>query len=101
MLLRCVRVDALCRRALGIGSATARPLIGRALLRLGFPVVPDLLEAVLERAVGHAMGALPFAIFLDRRVVSFGECALRLGARLLQRARQLTLLRVAASSGLR
>ena len=41
-----------------------RPLIGRPLLRLLLPVVADLLEAVLQRAVSHPVRAFALAVLL-------------------------------------
>ena len=76
----------------GFGSAAARPRIGRPLLGLRLPVVAHLLEAVLQRVVGDAVRALTFAVLFDGRIVHLGERPLRLGGRLLQRARQLALL---------
>src|SRR5690606_9088595 len=76
-------------------------LVGGTLALLRLPVVADLLEAVLQRGVGHTVGALLVAlVLLVGRVEGLGEGALRLGGRALQRVREIGLagLRHALSS---
>src|SRR3984885_13108486 len=77
---------AFLRLAARPGRLLVRRPLGAA--RLGLPVVPNLLEAVLECSERGPVGALTFAVLLDRAVVRLDPRLLGLGRRALQRRRQ-------------
>src|SRR5215217_7695498 len=71
--------------------ALLRLRVRRALALLRLPVVADLLERVLDGGPRGAVGARLRVVLLLGRVERLGIRALRLGGRLLQRAREIFL----------
>src|SRR5579884_1855079 len=83
------------------GAAPCRLRVRGTLALLGLPVVADLLEGVLEGAIGRLVGPAALAVLLRRVVVRLGEGVLGLLGRAPQGRGQLALLGMAACSGLR
>src|SRR3984957_10194459 len=101
MLLAGIGVDAFGGRDRVVQATPLGAGIRRAFLFLGQPTVPDLFEAVFERRVRNAVGALFAPVLIGGRVVRLGEGALRFAVRALHGAGQLVSLGTTALCCLR